>query len=159
MDLEKVESPVAGASINNALVQGEYYAGFWRRAGAALIDGVITYIFNYIIGFVIGLAALLGGDEPAVAMIYSSILCIVITWLYYALMESSNSQATLGKRALGIIVTDMNGNKISFGRASGRYFGKIISTLILCIGYFMVAFTGKKQALHDIMAGCLVIKK
>ena len=61
--------------------------------------------------------------------------------------------------ALGIIVTDLNGNPISFGKANGRYWGKIISTLILLIGYIMAAFTEKKQALHDMMAGTLVIKK
>jgi hypothetical protein len=72
-------------------------------------------------------------------------------------MESSTKQGTLGKMALGIKVTDLNGNRIDFSKASGRYFGKIISSIILCIGYIMVAFTQKKQGLHDIMAGCLVV--
>ncbi len=80
-------------------------------------------------------------------------------WLYFALMESSVKQGTLGKMALGIIVTDANGNRISFGRATGRYFGKIISGAILCIGYIMAGFTEKKQALHDMIAGCLVVNK
>jgi uncharacterized RDD family membrane protein YckC len=74
-------------------------------------------------------------------------------------MECSDNQATLGKMAIGIIVTDLNGNKISFGRATGRYFGKIISSVILLIGFFMAAFTEKKQAFHDIITGCLVVKK
>jgi len=80
-------------------------------------------------------------------------------WLYFALMESSSKQATLGKMALSIIVTDMNGNRLTFGRATGRYFGKIISGMILMIGYIMAGFTEKKQALHDIIAGCLVVNK
>ena len=80
-------------------------------------------------------------------------------WLYFALMESSSKQATLGKMALGIIVTDLNGNRLSFGRATGRYFGKIISGAILMIGYIMAGFTEKKQALHDIIAGCLVVNR
>ncbi|MCI0556277.1 MAG: RDD family protein, partial [Anaerolineae bacterium] len=63
------------------------------------------------------------------------------------------------KMALGIVVTDMNGNRISFGRATGRYFGKILSGLIIYIGYIMVAFTEKKQGLHDMMASCLVLNK
>ena len=65
----------------------------------------------------------------------------------------------MGKKALGIIVTDISGQRISFGRATGRYFAKQLSTIILLIGYIMAAFTEKKQALHDMMAGTLVIKK
>jgi len=74
-------------------------------------------------------------------------------------MESSELQATLGKMALGICVTDKYGNRISFGRATGRHFAKIISSLTLGIGYLAAAFTEKKQALHDIIAGCLVLKR
>jgi len=79
--------------------------------------------------------------------------------LYYALMESSAKQATLGKMAISIKVTDMAGNRISFGRATGRYFGKYVSALIMYIGFLMAGFTQQKQALHDIMAGCLVVNK
>jgi uncharacterized RDD family membrane protein YckC len=74
-------------------------------------------------------------------------------------MESSRHQATLGKKALGIIVTDMNGNRISFARANARFFGKWVSGMIMNIGYLMAAFTEKKQALHDILASCLVVMK
>lgn len=84
---------------------------------------------------------------------------IVVSWLYYALSESSPKQATLGKQALGIVVTDLNGKRISFGKATGRYFGKYLSTITLFIGYLMAAFTDKNQALHDIMAGTLVVKR
>jgi uncharacterized RDD family membrane protein YckC len=80
-------------------------------------------------------------------------------WLYFALMESSSKQGTLGKMALSIMVTDVNGNRITFGRATGRYFGKFLSGLILYIGYIMVAFTEKKQGLHDMIAGTLVVNK
>ncbi len=83
---------------------------------------------------------------------------IIISWLYFALMESSNKKATLGKMVLNLIVTDENGVKLTFGRASGRYFGKILSGLILNIGFIMAAFTEKKQALHDILAGTLVLE-
>ncbi|MCY7409592.1 MAG: RDD family protein, partial [Chitinophagales bacterium] len=84
---------------------------------------------------------------------------IVLNWLYYAFMESSTKQATLGKMALNIKVTDMQGNRITFLNATGRYFGKIISSLIMGIGYIMAGFTEKKQALHDIVAGTLVVVK
>ncbi len=80
-------------------------------------------------------------------------------WLYFALMESSPRQATLGKQALGIMVTDLAGQRISFARATGRFFAKILSGLILWIGYVMAAFTERKQALHDLLASCLVVAK
>ena len=80
-------------------------------------------------------------------------------WLYHALMESSSQQGTLGKMALGIKVTDLNGNRITFGRATGRYFSKIISSLTMGVGYIMAGFTQQKQALHDIIAGCLVVNR
>ena len=86
-------------------------------------------------------------------------LWLAIQWLYFALMESSKNQATLGKMALGLRVTDLNGNRISFGKATGRYFGKILSSMTLLIGYIMAAFTAKKQALHDFVAGTLVLSK
>ncbi len=88
-----------------------------------------------------------------------SILGFLVIWLYFTLMESSSKQGTLGKMALGLAVTDLDGSRISFGRATGRYFGRIISSLIIGIGYIMAGFTDKKQALHDMMAGCLVIRK
>lgn len=135
------------------------YAGFWKRFVAAFLDGIILYILGALIGFVFGLlyATALRTAEGLEAI--SLILGFVISWLYYALMESSSQQATLGKQAMGIIVTDLNNNRISFARATGRYFAKIISGIILLIGYIMAAFTEKKQALHDIIASTLVISK
>jgi uncharacterized RDD family membrane protein YckC len=85
---------------------------------------------------------------------------IVASWLYFALMESSARQATVGKIALGLYVTDLQGRRLSFGRATGRFFAKIITGLVpLFIGYIMAGFTARKQALHDMIAGCLVLKK
>jgi uncharacterized RDD family membrane protein YckC len=74
-------------------------------------------------------------------------------------MESSERQATIGKKALGIIVTDAHGKRITFYRASGRHFGKIVSSITLGVGFVMAGFTKKKQALHDIMFDCLVVVK
>jgi len=79
-------------------------------------------------------------------------------WIYFASLESSASQATLGKRMLGLKVADLSGGRISFGRATGRYFAKILSGVILLIGYIMAGFTEKKQALHDMLAGTLVLR-
>jgi uncharacterized RDD family membrane protein YckC len=150
------------------------YAGFWRRFVAHVIDQIVVGIAALVVllpglallGIGIG-AGIMEGSESAVGLILAAvaaylvaILLIVIgQWLYYALMESSRKQATLGKLALGIIVTDLSGNRISFGRATGRYFGKIVSGMIMLIGYIMAGFTERKQALHDIMASCLVILK
>lgn len=92
-------------------------------------------------------------------MVVTWLVTIVIAWLYFALMESSKLQATIGKMVVGAMVTDLEGNRISFGRATGRYFGKILSGIILLIGYIMAGFTEKKQALHDMLAGTLVWKK
>jgi uncharacterized RDD family membrane protein YckC len=122
------------------------YAGFWKRAAAVLIDGLILFIPTAIIARAIGR----GTGDLAV---------LVIDWLYFAYQESSPAQATIGKRALGIKVTDVQGNRISFARASGRYFAKILSTLTLFIGFIMAAFTAKKQALHDMIADTLVVNR
>ena len=127
-----------------------HYAGFWLRFLAFVIDSLIFAIAGIILGFFVGQT---GGSTKSLDMPF-----FIISWLYYALMESSPKRATLGKIVLGISVTDLSGHRISFGRATGRYFGKIISGIILSLGYIMAAFTTKKQALHDIMASTLVIK-
>jgi predicted Zn finger-like uncharacterized protein len=133
------------------------YAGFWKRLAAAVIDQISLvaggFIFGGLAGFVYGLCA--GTAEGTEAL--GRIIGITIGWLYFAFLESSARQATLGKMALGIQVTDLSGDGISFGRATGRHFGKIISAFTLLVGYFMAGFTRKKQGLHDIMAGCLVV--
>lgn len=137
------------------------YAGFWLRFAANLIDSVITSLGGCVIGGVLGfMAGLLQAStgteiHPAIF----NLLGMVISWLYSALMESSSTQATLGKMAVGIYVTDLDGQRITFGRATARFFAKILSTLILFIGFIMVAFTERKQGLHDIVAGTLVLRK
>jgi uncharacterized RDD family membrane protein YckC len=128
------------------------YAGFWIRFGAAFIDGLITGAAGVIILYATG------GSFANQSPIYN-LINIIIGWLYAAAMESSDRQATLGKMAVGIKVTDMNGERISFGKATSRHFAKIISAIILLIGYIMAAFDAKKQALHDKMAGTLVLNK
>lgn len=130
------------------------YAGFWFRAGALFIDTII-FTLAYSVLLISTNSATTTVDPSPLASLFS----LFGPWLYFAIMESSNTQATLGKMALGLRVTDLSGNKIGFGKATGRYFGKIISSFILLIGYFMAGFTKRKQTLHDMMANCLVIKK
>ena len=133
---------VTEQGISSGLVTGEH-AGFWRRFAAAIIDAII-----------IGMVFLILIFTPT--FYFGWLLGLVVGWLYYGIMESSTTQATLGKMAMSIVVTDMSGNRVSFGRATGRYFAKIISAIILYIGYLMIAFTEKKQGLHDIIADTLV---
>ena len=138
------------------------YAGFWRRFTAFVIDAILfsvvqTFISVAVIG---GVMTVTPGDEAAVfAVVAINLAMFAVMWLYFSLMESSSLQGTLGKMMVGVVVTDVNGDRISFGRASGRYFAKGVSAVILMIGYVMAAFTERKQALHDIIAGCLVIRK
>ena len=141
------------------------YAGFWNRFAAFVIDQVVTVVggaiilFPYLVYVVV--VVLTSDDPPALDEIESLAngIGLVAGWVYYALMESSRFQGTLGKMAVQIKVTDLDGNRISFGRATGRHFGKILSGILLLAGFIMVAFTEKKQGLHDIMAGCLVVRK
>jgi uncharacterized RDD family membrane protein YckC len=152
------------------------YAGFWLRVVAHLIDDVL-------LGIAIGILALIGvaivgvgtfrqmfegmkGENPEIptamisAIIFLFLAAVLLTWIYNAAMESSQHQGTLGKMALGLIVTDLQGRPIGFGHATGRYFAKIITGLIpFGIGYAMAGFTEKKQALHDMIAGCLVLRR
>ena len=95
--------------------------------------------------------ALIGGGITAVLVIAGG-------WLYEAFMLSSSYQATLGKMIFGMKVTDLQGNRISFARATGRHFAKIVSGMILLIGFIMVGLTERKQGLHDLLAGTLVRK-
>ena len=148
------------------------YAGFWRRFVAYVIDGILISIPFTAITVATGLGgfpalqnttdigatsatttAVAGGDAVF------GLVRFMVGWLYWALMESSSYQATVGKMVMGIKVTDVYGHRISFGRATGRYFGKIISGLICLIGFIMAGFTERKQALHDIMASTLVVKR
>ena len=122
------------------------YAGFWRRFVAAFIDIIlIVIVLSSVVLPMIRLLKL------------TSIVWLIIPWIYSAVMESSSKQATLGKMALGIIVTDLEGKRISFVKATGRYFCKVLSTLSLFIGFIMAGFTKKKQTLHDIMTNCLLV--
>ena len=137
------------------------YAGFWIRFIAWVIDvaalcvlaSILVIIIPILIGPLIGL--------PGDAAILTSIIVfwVVVPWLYWALMESSSRQATLGKITMGLTVSDMAGNRISFVRATKRYWAKVPSALMLLAGLVMIAFTAKKQGLHDIMTRCLVTAK
>jgi uncharacterized RDD family membrane protein YckC len=152
------------------------YAGFWVRFVAYLIDGLILGIPFWTVVMVLiftlgGFGMMMrrsAGDPRAVAALIAPMLIffflgmlafMVVQWLYFAGMESSGRQATLGKSVMSLRVTNYEGQRISFGHATGRFFAKIISGLIpFAIGYIMAGFTEKKQALHDFIAATLVLK-
>lgn len=149
------------------------YAGFWKRTGAAIIDVLA-------IGVPVNVIVAIGGGsgfssstgvhqrtgqtvthfhfDPPRVILFTAV-SMLANWIYFATMESSRRQATLGKMAIGIVVTDDQGGRISFARATGRHFAKLLSTLILDIGFMMAGWTRRKQALHDMVANTLVIVK
>jgi uncharacterized RDD family membrane protein YckC len=151
---------------------GVMYAGFWLRVAAYLIDSVIVSLPIVLLmipfsGFVIAMARNAGPNGeiqpeqivPFVASIFALVAVAFLgSWLYFAYMESSARQATFGKKILGLAVTDLQLQRISFWRATGRTFAKILSG-ILYIGFIMVGVTERKQGLHDMIAGTLVIRK
>ncbi|WP_144483967.1 RDD family protein [Bacillus pumilus] len=161
-------------------------AGVGYRFLAHLLDGIIIGVPYSFIMFILATLFFVSSPEAALMMdndsydysttvmtdedwavimgliffyIGAILIGIVVTWLYYAIMESSKLQGTLGKMALGIKVTRVTGEKVTFGRATGRFFAKGFLSPILYIGYIIAFFTEKKQALHDLIASTIVVKK
>jgi len=152
------------------------YGGFWLRFLAYLIDGAVIIIGICVVAvplvFLTGLGAYLSQINPEedwnengawviIPVIFLlATASLAVTWLYHALMESSEWQATVGKKVLGLVVTDMEGRRVSFWRATGRHFAKIVTNMVPAfIGYILAGFTEKKQALHDMIAGCLILQR
>jgi uncharacterized RDD family membrane protein YckC len=152
------------------------YGGFWLRLVAAILDNIILTVPTVPLALLMfasmlpELAVIRGNPGLLMAsflprVLFFVVLIVAMKWLYWALMESSSWQATLGKKALGLYVTDLQGNRISFGKASGRFFaGRGLSHVPLGGLYYLVdcicaGVTEKKQAVHDMIAGCLVMRK
>ncbi len=140
------------------------YGGFWIRFVAVIIDGILVGIVVWPVALLMTVAIGLAGHSVSMPGNGINLVSVVVRlafsalakWIYEASMECSSRQATVGKMALALKVTDLEGRRISFARASGRHFAKYISGMILLIGYIMAGFTERKQALHDIIAGTLV---
>ena len=126
-------------------------AGFWRRFAAYAIDYVIVLLGTAVLGAAATIAGL--GDDAA----RLSLAALVGYFFYCTLLESSAWQATVGKRALGLKVTNARGERIGFARAAARFVAKVLSVLTLCLGYLLVLVTQRRQALHDLIAGTLVL--
>lgn len=149
----------ADALPHNALpADKSLYGGFWRRFLALLIDSILVSIGFYVLET---LARVLIPDLALtrIGVISLQALNFLLSWLYFAVTHSSSAQATPGKRLVGLKVTDLNGHRISFGRATGRYFASTLSALLLLIGYLMVLFTERRQCLHDLIADTLVPRR
>jgi len=162
-DFNPYAAPDAGGYASNEMDADPsmfVYAGFFRRFAAAFLDGIIMNVVGLGMGIAFGIMIVSTGMDPEnpVANIVLSILSMVAGIGYEAGMTSSSYQATLGKMALGMKVTDIHGQRFGFTRAVGRLFAKIPSAMILMIGYLIQPFTEKKQALHDILAGTLVVR-
>jgi uncharacterized RDD family membrane protein YckC len=165
---------------NNEMLAHDF-AGFWPRFAAYFIDGAIAALFfnasywlahQQVVHYLDtnpDVAKFFAQESSDYALnykaanrimyYYGSVMGLILNWCYFAGMDSSPLRCTIGNWALGIYVTDLDGQRIDFARASGRFFGKIISGVLLGIGYIMAGITDRKQAMHDKMADCLVMRK
>ncbi|MHB9028933.1 MAG: RDD family protein [Candidatus Latescibacterota bacterium] len=142
------------------------YAGFWKRAGALVVDMTLVYSLMIVSFYAVapGVSALESRItipellEGQFLEFITTFLFLICHWLYYALLESSRLQATPGKLLLRIRVTDLQGRPVTFVRASFRNLGKLLSEFTYWIGFLMAGFSPRRQALHDYLAGCVVVK-
>jgi len=143
-----------------------HYAGFWIRTLAVIIDSMILGFLSIplypIFGIKLSIKTILSflnsSDDPASNYLWIAFIQGLVRWLYFAIMESAKPQATVGKIALGLQVTDDDGYRISFLRATGRHFAKMLSAITLGIGFMMAGWSKNKRALHDKIAGTVVIR-
>ncbi len=154
------QAPTSSSQPTAALVSEFAFAGFWKRFVAYFIDGILFGILFWMVVFLFGYSLFdINQDNLAdlSAFIWIYVLYYPSWWLYFALMESSSAQGTVGKKVMGIRVTDLQGQPISFGHATGRHFSAFITQMTFTIGFLMAAFTARKQALHDMIASTLVV--
>jgi uncharacterized RDD family membrane protein YckC len=155
----------SGSTINSAsnsqaqstISMTNIYASFLSRFLAMIVDGCIVIVPLVILGGLMGVWGMLWNDDESLTAIKIQLVTLIFSFIYEAIFLSSSWMATPGKRLLGIKVTDIGGQQISFWRGMGRSASKLVSSIFL-IGYIMAAFTKNKQALHDLMASTLVIK-
>ena len=151
------------------------YAGFLDRTAAVFLDLIIVgTIFCYLFEDIIYTGKLIGPiffagtaktfNEPMMpalvgSVLVGAVLLFLMSWLYSAGVTSSSFEGTFGKMIMGLKVTDYDGRRLSFGKATVRFLAKILSTLILGIGLFLIAFSDRRQGMHDRIAGTYVIYK
>lgn len=130
-----------------------------RRYAALAIDRIITGVAATLISFIWILPGELFEYNSIYLVLTHLLISITCDWIYFCLMESSKYQATIGKRLLGVMVVDKDYERITYARANTRYWGKLLSGLLLGLGYLMAFSHEKRQAMHDRMAGTYVVKK
>ncbi|MGA2935205.1 MAG: RDD family protein [Methanomicrobiales archaeon] len=154
--------PACGAKFAGARkTPDRIFAGFWARLGAAIIDGmlvgIVVILVSTLAAFVLSAPSSASAQSVSSTMFSTSLVIgFFISWIYYAYLESSPGQATLGKRVIKTKVTDLEGRRISFKRASARWLAKFLSIATFGLGFLLIGFTEKKQGLHDKVAGTLV---
>ncbi len=161
--MQAQQSPYQSPTSNNegAMISEYAFAGFWKRFVAYIVDGILFFVLFSIVVSLLGgsMFAVVNNPEAAFAAAGIYLFYYPGWWLYFALMESSSAQATIGKKIMGIKVTDRLGQPLSFAHATGRHFSAFVTQFTLTIGYLMAGFTARKQALHDMIAGTLVVNK
>lgn len=138
---------------------GPVYAGLWRRAAALVIDTVLLYVILFVIGGLLGLFMAFGNVPITQVTVVAAILGALVGAIYEIAFHASSFQATVGKAALRIKVTDREGMRLSVARSAGRYFAKFLNGWTLGVGLVMAGFTRRRQALHDKLAGTLVVRE
>lgn len=146
-------SPTAGSSSGQEHFSDGIYAEFWRRGGAFVLDTLIIWVLQFAIVVPLLIS---GGERRGLAALVAS---YVLAGIYKTAFQASRLQATPGKLAFGLKVTTLAGQRLGLGRALGRYLGEALSGLMLLVGYLLAAFTARRQALHDMLAGTLVVRR
>jgi uncharacterized RDD family membrane protein YckC len=167
--LNQKEQPKAESKPETDGFDRDAYSGFWRRFSAVILDFLILVLSEGLLASVISGVILLmsfaGGHHVdfhiigSFAVGFGSVFSFVLNWLYFTWFESSKFQATLGKKMMGLIVSDLHHHKITFGQANARYWSKALSAAILLGGFWMMAFMKRKQTLHDLLARTVVIRQ
>jgi uncharacterized RDD family membrane protein YckC len=135
---------------------GRAYGGFWRRGIAAAIDWILIGV---VVSFTIGYHGQLATPHSTVKVVVYYALALAVVWLYFAAMEASAWQATLGKLVVGVRVTTVDGQRIGYGRATARLLAKFgLSLPPLGLGFVLAGVDARKQALHDKVAGTVVVR-
>jgi uncharacterized RDD family membrane protein YckC len=134
---------------------GRAYGGFWRRGIAAAIDWLLIGV---VVSLSIGYHGQLAPPHSTVKVVVYYALAVLLVWLYFVAMEASAWRATLGKRVVGVRVTTLDGRRIGVGRATARLLAKLLSLALLGLGFVVAGVDARKQALHDKVAGTLVVR-
>jgi uncharacterized RDD family membrane protein YckC len=151
-------NPLAHARPVAPVVARVTYGGFWRRFVAALLDTIILYFPAATVRVVLGLSATGMFDPETAASWVATTFEFVLDFIYATAFLCSSARGTLGMQVMDLHVTDLNGDRISFARAAGRYFATLLSILTFGVGYLIQLFTPRRQTLHDLVSGTVVVR-